>query len=317
MGKPVSSLCLILFVLFCGAGCGRNSVPLELIKKASSTTTPGYTGNILISNSSLNTVVMYGSTGRFVKVVRDLNVGTEVPYGLVGFGSNKILAAIDGTDRIEQFSLGDELNTTLVSNSNLTSSPIQGIAIDSSKNIYVVESSTNTIEKFTSSGTRVGSPFINGVSGCTLSTARHIAVASDGTIAVTSSGNNRLLIYNSAGTTCVASVTSSPFSGNAPYGITYHSSSNKFIVALNGSSAIVSISTTGTGATTIYSDTNVISAPTALTVDSSGNILVVNTGYDSVEKLSFDGTTATRVGSSAFIPADTYIRDPSGIGVVP
>lgn len=314
----VQFIFLILTTLFF-VSCGKDSVQLEVTKANTNT----YSGYVAVSNSAINAVTLFDTSGSFVKVIRDVTNGGEVPYGLFAESYDKIFAVIDGTDRVEVLKASESTNTgvtTFTANANLTAVPVQGIGRDSSGNIYVAESSINTIEKFDSNGARVGSPFISAaVGGCTIpSTPRHIAVASNGNIAVTMAGSNRLNIYGSTGTTCVASLSTAPFGANVPFGVGYNAVYDKFIVAFNTSGAIVAVSSDGATVNTIYTDTTTLAAPVAVSNDNSGNIYVASTTYNTVEKLNYSGgTTATRSGNSPFISTSTFIRTPTGLTVIP
>jgi sugar lactone lactonase YvrE len=304
-------ICLLPSLTLALAACAQES---RLFKPASSAS---YSGYFAVSSTGFNTVTLFDESGTFVRLLRDLNYPSESPYGLGISLSGNLLAVIEGVDRVESISLADGSYSNFVLNASLTANTVLGLAVDSAGSIYVAEQSTNTIEKFSPAGFRVGSPFIGTTVGsCVLSAPRQLAILGNGNLAVANTGNDRLNIYDTSGG-CVAAVTAAPFGSNDPYGVAWDAAYSRIIVAFNGSSEIVRVDQDGSNPTQIYLDTAVISAPTSVACDGAGGLYVGNTGLDTVEKLAFDGSTATRAGTSPFIPTSAYMRDPSGIVRIP
>jgi len=298
--------------LLAASACKQESV--SLFENAST-----LSGSIVVSSSVLNSVMLFNPDGSFERVVRDYSFPLETPYGIGVIGGGRVVVAVEGTDRLETLDLtGAALPSNFHLSPNLSSSPIQGVVVDASGNVFVSEASTNTIEKFNSSGVRQGNPFIAATVGtCVLNTPRHIAALPGGGIAVVGSGNDRLSIYDASGG-CVATVTGAPFGSNDPYGVAYDSASDKIIVAFYNNSAIVSLNPNGTGVTQIYLNTSVIQGPVSVAADGQGFLYVASLALDTVEKLSYPGgATATRVGSSPFMPPSAHLRDPTSVTWVP
>lgn len=297
------------------SACGTASEPFPR------TAQTARTGHLVVSSTGSNVVAEFDVAGSLAALVRDFNNAAETPYGVVVAGDGSSFVVVDGVDRVENIATSGTIST-VINNASLTSVPPGGIARDPSGNIYVVESSINTIEKFSAAGARQGNPFINtavttGAVTCTLSTPRGIAYVAGDRLAVASSGNGRLLIYDVNGG-CVASITAAPFGSNAPYGVAYDSANAKIIVTFNTSSAVVATNTSGAGAQTIYLNTTVILTPTGVVADGAGGIYVANTGLDTIEKLAYaGGATATRVGGTPWVGPSVYLRDPWGIAIVP
>lgn len=313
MAKGFVYACALTLLSGCGSGGGIFSA------NVSGSGTSAYSGYVAVASTASNTVTLFDSSGNFVRVLRDLNSpSSESSTGLLPSSTpGEIFTAVYGVGRIERLSLADSAYSSLFFNSSLSTSYPRGIAMDSGGNYLISSSGGWTVEKFSSAGFRISAPFIaTNVSTCTLSNPYGIAVMSDGGIAVGNASASSLELYNSDGT-CRLHLNTAPFNANFPRTVVYDTVHDQLIVALYGNGEVYSVSKTGTGATLIYSDTTVIQNPTALAIDASGAIYVGSTSQDTVEKLSYDGTTATRIGSVPFISASAFTLSPSAIVVVP
>jgi streptogramin lyase len=311
MAKGFVYACALTLLSGCGAGGG--------VFSANVSATSAFSGYVAVASSSSNTVALYNASGNFVRLLRDLNSpSSETPVGLLPSSApGEIFTAVYGVGRIERLGLADSIYSSLFFNSNLSTAYPRGIAQDSNGNYLISSSGGWTVEKFSPAGFRVGAPFIaTTVNTCVLANPYGIAVMSDGGIAVGNASANSLELYNSDGT-CRAHLNAAPFNANFPRTVVYDTIHDQLIVALYSNGALYSVSKTGTGATLIYNDTTVIQNPTALAVDASGIIYVGSSSQDTIEKLSYDGTTATRVGSVPFVSASAFTLSPSAIVVVP
>jgi hypothetical protein len=301
------------------------SLPLLLLSGCSggggvfSASPSAFSGYVAVASGSSNTVALFDASGAYVRTLRDLNSpSSETPVALLPSNEpGSILLGVYGVGRIERLSLADGSHSSLILNTTLATAYPRGVAKDGSGNYLVTNTGAFTIEKFSPAGLRIGAPFIAmATGGCTLSNPWTIAVLSDGAIAVGNGGTSGVLIYEPDGT-CRASVAAAPFNANLPRTVAYHALHDKLIVAFYSTGAIYAIDPDGTNATLIYQNTTYIQNPTALAVDSSGVIYVGSTSQDTVEKLSFDGSTATRVGTVPFITASQFTLSPAAIEVVP
>ncbi len=271
-----------------------------------------------MGNSGSNVVVMFDSSGGNERIVRDFNNPTETPNGL-GLDSGSLWIAVDGNDRVEKLSLTTFEAETAINNSNLAGQTLQGLWLRDGA-LYMTKNgggaSNNAIEKFSTSGTRQGAPFIADTLGsCNFNIARKVTTLPSGVVVSTSAGSNQVFLYSSTGASCTSAVTLVGCTG--PYGVAYHSATSKILVSCNTNSAIVALAADGSGEATVFSNTGVISTPTDLAVDSAGYVYIANTGLDTLEKFSFDGTTLTRATSTPFINPSVYMRDPVSVVVMP
>ena len=235
------------------------------------------------------------------------------------------------------------------------SSPI-GIARDAGGTLYVADSMNHTIRKVTSGGavtTFAGSAGISGSADGTGSAARFnnptgIAVDSSGNAYVADTTNNLLRMITPAGAvTTLAGVagvagssdgTGSAALFNMPGGVAVDASGNIFL-ADTGNSSIRKITPAGV-VTTIaglpgiagFKDGTGSNAwfnqPKSLTLDSSGNVYVADTGNAPVRKITPAGvvttlalvsarasTTSTTISTTSFpAPSDTSTNTNSGGG---
>ncbi len=169
-----------------------------------------------------------------------------------------------------------------------------GIAVDGSGNLYVADTSNETIRKITSAGvvtTLAGSAGQWGSTDGTGSAARFctpvgIAVGSGGTIYVADSDNSTIRKITSAG-----------------------------VVTTLAGSAEQEGSADGTGAAARFS------SPRGVAVDAGGNVYVADTGNDTIRKITSGGVVTTLAGdpgdfgSADGTGADALFNSPRGVAV--
>jgi sugar lactone lactonase YvrE len=199
-----------------------------------------------------------------------------------------------------------------------------GIAVDTSGNVYASSKSGNDIVKI-QSGSYDFSTVAEG-----LSSPSRMCFDSTGTLFVVDTGNNTIKKITSTGVISTISVafavTGEQFS--SPTGITIDSSGNLYVADTgNGSIRKLAPSTLSAGAYTASTITipgTSFSQPTGITIDSSGNLFVTDTGTNLIRKLakSADGSyavsTIAGTGTSGFANGSgtaASFNQPSGIAV--
>ncbi len=144
-----------------------------------------------------------------------------------------------------------------------------GIAVDSAKNVYVADTGNHTIRKITSAGvvtTFAGSPGLTGSTNATGSAARFnaptgLAVDASGNVFVCDAGNHTIRKITSAGVvTTVAGSPGVPGTTNA-----------------NGGSAR-------------------FNSPNGITLDTTGNLYVADSGNHAIRKIANNGDVSTFAG---------------------
>jgi len=200
-----------------------------------------------------------------------------------------------------------------------------GVAVDSSGNVYVADSNSSTIRKITSSGavtTLLGTYGILGSADGTGNAAQFnqpygIAVDANGNLFIADSSNNtiRKAASNNSVTTLAGSppgtgsqngpVSSARFA--SPYGVVVDNSGNLF-VSDSGSNTIRKIAggivttlagTVGTVGNLDGTGTSAMfSSPTGIAIDGNGNLIVADTGNNTIRKVTPSGVVSTLAGTA-------------------
>jgi hypothetical protein len=167
-----------------------------------------------------------------------------------------------------------------------------GVALDSSRNLYVADKGNNRIRKVTSAGivtTLAGSATLGSADGtgsaASFNNPTGLAVDASGNIYVADYGNNEIRKITSTG-----------------------------VVTTWAGNAILSGSTDGTGtAASFY-------GPSGITVDSSGNLYVADANNNRIRKITPSGAVTTWAGNSARGSTDgtstaASFYGPSGVAI--
>jgi sugar lactone lactonase YvrE len=161
-----------------------------------------------------------------------------------------------------------------------------GVASDSSGNLYVADTGNNTIRKITPAGvvtTLAGTPGIIGSADGTGSHAQFngpwsVAVDGSGNVYVADTGNNTIRKITSAG-----------------------------VVTTLAGTAGVTGSADGTGGAASFS------APSGVAADSSGNVYVADTNNFTIRKITPAGVVSTLAGTGAlWSPQASVMISPGG-----
>jgi glucose/arabinose dehydrogenase/streptogramin lyase len=158
----------------------------------------------------------------------------------------------------------------------------EGIAVDQQGNVYVVDTDNDRIQKFSANGTFIGELGRHGVQNGTFKNPEGIALDQQGNIYVVDTGNNRIQKFSGN--------FSGNFSANSPNG-TYLAQWGKHGVEPDSR----------------------FNAPEGIAVDRKGNVYVVDTGNNRIQKFSGNGTFLGKFGS--FGANDASFDAPEGIAV--
>ncbi|AGY77780.1 cell wall-binding repeat-containing protein [Clostridium autoethanogenum] len=152
----------------------------------------------------------------------------------------------------------------------------QGIAVDSSNNIYVASDSNNYFSKISPDGTILKTyTGFDGPYGVSMDSSENLYVTSDLSNTVTKISKDGTILKTYTGF-------------NSPYGVAVDSDGNLYVVNQNGNT-IQKVSKSGELLKT-YSDLN-LNSPYGIALDSSNNIYVADYGNHAVKKVSSeDGT---------------------------
>ena len=221
-----------------------------------------------------------------------------------------------------------------------------GVAVDSSGNVYVADYNNNRIRKITSAGvvtTLAGSgnaTFVDGTgTAASFNNPWGVAVDSSGNVYVADFGNQRIRMVTSAGvvTTLAGSGSSSFADGvgasasfNFPLGVALDSSSNVYVADMNNhrirkmTVAVNNVTTlAGSGINNFVNGTGTAASfgnPWGVALDSSGNVYISDRSNHCIRKITPSGVVTTFAGSGNGTFADgtgiaASFNYPGGIAV--
>jgi DNA-binding beta-propeller fold protein YncE len=196
-------------------------------------------------------------------------------------------------------------------------SAAQGVATDSSGNVYVADTGNNRVLKFNSSGALITKWGSLGTGDGQFSSPRDLAVDSSGNVYVVDTTNNRIQKFDSSGTFVTKWGATGAGNGqfNNPNGIAISSVGNVY-VADSTNNRIQRFNTSGTYASqwgTVGTGNGQFSSPQAIAIDSSGYVYVADTTNNRVQKFNSTGTYQTKWGATG--ATDGLFTTPRGIGV--
>ena len=201
-----------------------------------------------------------------------------------------------------------------------------GVAVDTAGNVFVADQSSNTIRKVTSAGvvtTLAGTAGSSGSTDGTGSAARFknpfgVAVDTSGNVFVGDYSNHTIRKVTSAGVVTTLAGTagssgSTDGTGSAarfknPYGVSVDTAGNVFVADYSNRTIR---KVTSAGVVTTLAGTVGVSGPTdgtgsaarfnlpsAVAVDSAGNVFVADTGNDTIRKVTSAGVVTTLAGTA-------------------
>jgi hypothetical protein len=223
----------------------------------------------------------------------------------------------------------------------------RGVAVDGAGNVFVADSSNNTIRKITPAGVVTTLAGVAGSSGSadgTGAAARFnypwgMAVDGAGNVFVADNNTIRKVTPSGVVTTLAGSAAADPGSAdgtgaaarfNSPSGVAVDGAGNVFVADNNtirkvtpsgvvttlAGTAGLSGSADGTGAAARFNE------PLGVAVDGAGNLFVADTGNNTIRKISASGVVTTIVGVAASVSAGNFpgplpasILSPSGVAV--
>ena len=191
------------------------------------------------------------------------------------------------------------------------------IAVDASGNVYIADGGNNEVEKVTPGGTlsiiagtgTSGLPTAGPATSSELNGPDGVAVDSSGNVYIADTGNNVVEKVTPGGTLSIIAGTTSNSVIFYPEGVAVDSSGNVYI-ADTGNNVVEKVTPggtlstiAGTGASGAPSAgsavTSKLSRPQDVSVDSSGNVYIADTGNNVVEKVTSGGTLSIIAGTGA------------------
>ena len=186
-----------------------------------------------------------------------------------------------------------------------------GVATDSSGNIYVVDANNSRIQKFNSNGA-----FVTAINA-QMAAPFAVAVDANGNLYVTDTNNHRILKFNSNGNALgqIGSAGSGNGQLNSPFGVAMDSGGNLYVAdtlnhriqKFNSSGAYLSqFGFNGNG-------NGQFNRPAGLAVDSSGNLYVADGLNNRIQKFNSAGVYLTQWGSLG--SGDGQLRTPLALAL--
>jgi sugar lactone lactonase YvrE len=304
-------------------------------------------GNVFVADTNNSTIRKITATGvvtTFAGVAGQTGTadGTggsalfNYPFGLAVDVAGNLYVADNGSSTIRKITTGGTVSTFAGSPGLSGSADGQGtgarldhpsaVSVDAAGNVYVIDTSNQTVRKITTGGsvsTLAGSPGLGGRADGTGAAARFfypggLAVTSTGTVYVADTGNHTLRTVTAAGAaSTLAGATglsgiADGFGGEAlfayPDGVAVDGAGNLFVADHNNhtirkvssagqvttfaGAAGISGSADGTGGGARFN------GPTGVAVDGSGNVYVADAGNTSIRKITSAGVVSTFAGAS-------------------
>ncbi|HEY5315212.1 MAG TPA: BACON domain-containing carbohydrate-binding protein, partial [Pirellulales bacterium] len=175
--------------------------------------------------------------------------------------------------------------------------------MDTSGNLYVANSGTNTVSKFAPGGTAASATYSAGIS-----TPDAVAFDTSGNLYVANHGNNTVSRFAPGSTTASATYSSGLSSPNF---LAFDSSGNLY-VASSGNNTVVKYLSGSTAVSATYPASSGISNPDGLAFDSSGNLYVASSANNAVVKFGPGSTAAIATYSTGASDPFALVLDPSG-----
>jgi sugar lactone lactonase YvrE len=199
--------------------------------------------------------------------------GVTMPYLIwwADYGNSKVLAWPPEAS-------GNTAPTISISGANTDLGNPAGVALDSSKNIWVADNgTTKRVIEFSAgaSGNATPAATISGAN-TTLNSPRGIALDTSGNVWVADYGAHKVLEFTSTGN--VAPATTITPTGSVPAGIVFDGSNNLYITAdtANAIQEWDASNRTNTPSHSISGANTTLNNPIGITLDASGNIWVAN-----------------------------------------
>jgi DNA-binding beta-propeller fold protein YncE len=193
----------------------------------------------------------------------------------------------------------------------------QGVAVDDSGNVYVIDMDNNRIQKFTSGGTYVLKWGSEGSGNGQFQYPQAVAVDASGNVYVVDTGNSRIQKFTSSGTFLMkwGSGGSGDVEFQYPQGVAVDTSGFVYVVD-SGNSRIQKFTSSGTflmkwgGGGSGNGQFQYIQG---VAVDGSGNVYVVDSGNSRIQKFTHNGIYVAQWGSEG--SSNGQFSKPSGVAV--
>lgn len=275
-------------------GC-KQDAPVPTTSSSSYLIKPG---DILVVNTTSDSLLHFDSDGNYKGVLYDLDNVGESMYGIAWKSDTKeIIFTVNGAPRVGAISVVDGTYRNLITDTNLTGT-LRGLTQLPGGDILVIE--TANVERFTTAGVRrtsvSGITWPNTFSGT--AAPEQIHTTTNGEIILCGSANVNRFTQNAVR---VGAAVVSAIAGTTAANGCIEMSNGSIAVAFSGTTD--TIRTVGAGMTqasiaTIYSDLAVLASPRWLTQTLNGNLLTVDSVFNQIVEITTSGTFVRTLGGS-------------------
>ncbi len=225
------------------------------------------------------------------------------PWGIAYDGSGNLYITDRYNSRVQKMSVGGSFDSKFGFFAKFLNQPY-ALTKDSAGNTLVIDSGDNLIEKYDSSNVIIMKFGSYGTGDGQWNNPRGIDIDASGNIYVADTLNNRIEKFSATGT-----YQSKWSTAGQPWGIVHDTLGNFYVVNSNmhtvqkftsTGSLVTTFGTSGTLGTsgTIGSGASQFYGPRGMTIDSSNNIYIADTGNNRISKFNSNGVPVTSFGGS-------------------
>lgn len=251
----------------------------------------------IVAVTGARTLVLLNSDGGFKQVLYTLPNVAETIYAIAWKGDTKeIMFTINGAARVGAISAIDGSYRTLITDVNLTGL-LKGLTQLNNGDILIGE--VSNVERFTTNGIRrtlVNAVVWPNTLGATSTTIEQLYPTADGGFIVCSSGSDNVKRYTENAVIVGGPVVSGIVATTDALGC-IELADGRIAMAFSGTTdTIRTVSAAMAGITTIFSDLAVLAAPRTMTLNLSGNILVVDSAFNQIVEITSSGSFVRTLG---------------------
>jgi sugar lactone lactonase YvrE len=262
---------------------------------------PGRADILYVANEVNDTIEKFSSTGSDLGIFARHPLAGAAAFGLAFDSSaNLFVAYANLPTNLSKFSATGAYLFSFAPGLGY----IQGVALDRAGNLYVANTTGNSIEKFSTAGTDLGTFASSG-----LSEPRGIAFDSAGNLYAANSGNNAIVKFSPTGTNLGTFASAPSARLSYPFGLAFDAAGNLYVASLS-LNQVEKFSPTGTDLGTFASSG--LSSPEGLAFDSTGNLYVANQGGSTIQKFTPSGVGSLFASNGVSGPTFLAFTDDTG-----
>lgn len=257
-------------------------------------------GDIVVANSGNDSIILLNSDGSYKSTLVETQTTNSIIFNALAWDPIKKVvlynndSSLTGFDSINSITLFDGEVESVVSNNQLNG-VLKGVARLEGGEIIVLEGNTS-VEKFTANGSRVGAPFLTGLTSATSDVTK---LSTGGFILCSTSTANTVRTYDADGSVLATATSASPAPslGGMQAKSCTEDQQGRIIVAYSGTNdAIRMYDSTLSSVIWTFTNTTVLTNPGKLAVKSNGNILVTDLSFNHIIEINPSGAQLNVLG---------------------